>query len=72
MCISAAACRRFSTIWRKYSEELVNVAEDPAYLAIRLEMAERLLAWRAEHLDQSLALVELTEDGICGRVPSLI
>ncbi|MET0943008.1 MAG: alkaline phosphatase family protein [Mesorhizobium sp.] len=56
----------------KDSAELVNVAEDPAYLAIRLEMAERLLAWRAEHLDQSLALVELTEDGICGRVPSLI
>ena len=29
---------------------------DPAYRVARLEMAERLLAWRAEHLDQSLAL----------------
>ena len=43
--------------------ELVNCADDPAYQAVRLEYAERLLAWRAEHLDQSLALVELTERG---------
>jgi hypothetical protein len=27
-------------------------------------MAERLLAWRAEHLDQTLALKELTPDGV--------
>ena len=40
--------------------EMRNVADDPAYLAARLEIAERLLAWRAEHLDQSLALSELT------------
>ena len=43
--------------------ETLNVAADPAYAATRLEMAERLLAWRAEHLDQSLALAELTEGG---------
>ena len=44
-------------------DETRNVADDPAYRAARLEMAERLLAWRAEHLDQSLALSELTDDG---------
>jgi hypothetical protein len=26
-------------------------------------MAERLLSWRAEHLDQTLALTELTPNG---------
>ncbi|WP_346432842.1 sulfatase/phosphatase domain-containing protein [Breoghania sp.] len=31
--------------------ELVNLADDHAHAAIRIEMAERLLAWRAEHLD---------------------
>ena len=46
--------------------ELDNVADDPAYLRVRLEFAEKLLAWRAEHLDQSLALAELTEDGVVG------
>lgn len=49
-------------------DELTNVAADPAYLRVRLELAERLLAWRAEHLDQSLALAELTEDGVAGHV----
>ena len=48
--------------------ELTNVATDPAYLAKRLDFAERLLAWRAEHLDQSLALAELTEGGVVGYV----
>jgi arylsulfatase A-like enzyme len=51
--------------------ELNNVAEEPAYRAVRLECAEALLAWRAEHLDQSLALAELTEDGIAGQVTPL-
>lgn len=48
--------------------ETRNVAGDPAYRGERLEMAERLLAWRAEHLDQSLALAELTGDGVAGHV----
>ena len=43
---------------------LNNLAEDPASAAIRLEMAERLLRWRAEHLDQTLALTELTSTGV--------
>lgn len=46
---------------------LVNVAEDPACLEVRLEMAERLLSWRAEHLDQTLALTELTANGVIRR-----
>jgi arylsulfatase A-like enzyme len=46
--------------------ELDNLAGDPAFLPVRLEMAERLLAWRAEHLDQSLALSALTEHGVVG------
>ncbi|TIW17308.1 MAG: DUF4976 domain-containing protein, partial [Mesorhizobium sp.] len=48
--------------------ELNNVANDPAYLPVRLEFAEKMLAWRATHLDQSLALAELTEDGVAGCV----
>jgi arylsulfatase A-like enzyme len=43
--------------------ELVNRADDRAYRGVRLEYAERLLAWRAAHLDQSLALTALTEEG---------
>lgn len=46
--------------------ELTDLSRDPAHLATRLEMAERLLAWRARHLDQSLALSELTERGVAG------
>ena len=43
--------------------ELRNVAADPAYAGIRLDYAERLLALRARHLDQTLAYTELTEKG---------
>lgn len=46
--------------------ELANLAGDSAFLPVRLELAERLLAWRAEHLDQSLALSALTEKGVVG------
>jgi arylsulfatase A-like enzyme len=43
---------------------LRNLAGDPAHAGVRLEMAERLLSWRAEHLDQTLALQELTPEGV--------
>ncbi|MBX5197989.1 alkaline phosphatase family protein [Rhizobium sp. NZLR10] len=49
--------------------ELDNVAADPAYAAIRLEYAERLLSLRARHLDQTLAYTELTEKGPVTRRP---
>jgi arylsulfatase A-like enzyme len=52
--------------------ELSNVANDPAYLPARLEFAEKMLAWRARHLDQSLALAELTEDGVVGHVSKAV
>ena len=45
--------------------------DDPAFLPVRLELAERLLAWRAEHLDQSLALSALTEEGVVGAPAAL-
>ena len=53
---------------REDPAETRNVAEDPARRGAQLEMAERLLDWRAEHLDQSLALSELTGDGVAGHV----
>jgi arylsulfatase A-like enzyme len=43
--------------------ELNNLAADPAYTAIRLAYAEKLLSLRARHLDQTLAYTELTENG---------
>jgi arylsulfatase A-like enzyme len=51
--------------------ELNDVATDPAYLPVRLDLAERLLAWRAEHLDRSLTLAELTPNGVAGYVAPL-
>ncbi|MCO5064787.1 MAG: alkaline phosphatase family protein [Rhizobiaceae bacterium] len=47
-------------------DELVDRARDPALASLRLDFAEQLLSWRAEHLDQSLALSELTETGVAG------
>ncbi len=44
--------------------ETHNVAGDPAYQAIQLECAEALLSWRAEHLDRTLTMMVLTEDGV--------
>lgn len=51
--------------------ELKNLATSPAHLSTRLEFAERLLSWRAQHLDQSLALAELTDRGVVGHVAPL-
>lgn len=44
--------------------ELTNVADDPTYLGIRLQMAERLLAWRARHLDRRMTGLALTSEGL--------
>ncbi len=43
--------------------ELTNVAHDPAYAEARIAYAEKLLAWRARHLDRTLTGIELTENG---------
>ncbi len=50
-------------------DNLHNLAPDPAHAAARAEMAERLLSWRARHLDQTLALKELTPRGVVSRAP---
>lgn len=44
--------------------ELCNVADDPAYGGVRLAFAEKLLAWRARHLDRTLTGIELHPDGM--------
>jgi arylsulfatase A-like enzyme len=46
---------------------LNNLAGNPAYATQQLAMAERLLSWRARHLDQTLALKELTPAGVVSR-----
>lgn len=43
--------------------ELANRADDPACLAVRVEMAEKLLAWRSRHLDRRLTGLSLTPGG---------
>ena len=48
-------------------DNLVNLAGNTAYAAQQLVMAEKLLSWRARHLDQTLALKELTPQGVVTR-----
>lgn len=43
--------------------ETINLAEHESYQSIRLYLAEKLLRWRAQHLDQSLALTMVGDDG---------
>ncbi|WP_334174588.1 sulfatase-like hydrolase/transferase [Pseudoxanthobacter sp.] len=44
--------------------ETADVAGDPAFRAVRLEMAEKMLAWRARHLDRCLTGLEMTAAGV--------
>ncbi|NIA69829.1 alkaline phosphatase family protein [Pelagibius litoralis] len=44
-------------------DELRNLADDADYLAPRLAMAEKLLAWRSRYLDRRLTGIALTPDG---------
>ncbi|WP_282607884.1 alkaline phosphatase family protein [Pelagibius sp. Alg239-R121] len=46
--------------------ELNNVAEDSSYLLTRVSYAEKLLNWRARHLDRTLTGLALTPDGLRG------
>ena len=50
-------------------DNLRNLANDPAYASVRIEMAEKLLSWRSRHLDQTLALKELTPSGVVSAPP---
>ena len=43
--------------------ELHNLADDPGHLVVRLNMAEKLLAWRSHHLDRRLTGLSLTPGG---------
>ena len=43
--------------------ETNNVAGQTQYLSLQLDCAQQLLSWRAEHLDQTLALSALTDHG---------
>jgi arylsulfatase A-like enzyme len=45
-------------------DELIDRSDDPACAAIRLACAEKLLAWRARHLDRTLTGIELTPKGL--------
>lgn len=51
--------------------ETRDLSDDPACQTLRREMAERLLEWRAAHLDRSLSMVELTAHGAVGPDPRL-
>ena len=44
--------------------ECIDRAGDPALQGVRLAMAERMLAWRARHLDRRLTGLELTAGGV--------
>jgi arylsulfatase A-like enzyme len=47
--------------------EMVNLAQQPAYLPLVLEYAQKLLSWRMNHDEQTLTHIALTEDGVVSR-----
>ncbi|MFT5803294.1 MAG: arylsulfatase A-like enzyme [Candidatus Paceibacteria bacterium] len=52
---------------KKDPEELHNVANDPAYLSLVLEYAQKMLSWRMNHDEQTLTHLALTDDGVVAR-----
>jgi arylsulfatase A-like enzyme len=48
-------------------DELVNRAEDPAYQKIRLDHANKMLSWRMNHADRTLASRFITHRGVIER-----
>lgn len=54
-------------------QETTNVAGSSEYQSVQLDCAQELLSWRAQHLDQTLALKALTKDGVISdtRTPAL-
>lgn len=48
-------------------QEKNNVVELPEYQSVRITMAEALLEWRAAHLDKTLSLSVLTDNGVVSR-----
>lgn len=51
-------------------DETNNVAGQAQYQSLQLDCAEQLLSWRAEHLDQTLALSALTAEGAVSKTRS--
>ena len=47
--------------------ELHNLADDPAYAALVLQYAQKLLSWRMIHAEQTLTHLALTDDGVVAR-----
>ncbi|MBX6320383.1 MAG: sulfatase-like hydrolase/transferase, partial [Rhodospirillaceae bacterium] len=47
--------------------ETRNLADEPACAAVALDCARRLLSWRMEHVDRTLANLMLTENGVFER-----
>ncbi len=47
--------------------ELNNLADDPDYLPIVLEYAQKLLNWRMNHDERALTHIQLTPDGVVKR-----
>jgi len=44
--------------------EVTNLADNQNFHGVRMRLAEKLLSWRVRHLDQRLALMELTPQGV--------
>ncbi|XOV88190.1 MAG: alkaline phosphatase family protein [Pseudomonadota bacterium] len=47
--------------------ELVNRANDPAYLPAVLHYAQKMISWRMNHDEQTLTHLALTDDGVVAR-----
>ena len=51
----------------KDPHEMANRANDPAYLPLVLDYAQKLLSWRMNHDEQTLTHIALTDDGPIAR-----
>ena len=52
---------------RKDPGEFLNQAENPDYLPLVLEYAQKMLSWRMNHDEQTLTHLALTDDGVVSR-----
>ena len=51
-------------------QEFNNLATDPAYMPVLLEMTQKMLSWRMNHDEQTLTHISLTDRGPVERVSS--
>ncbi len=52
---------------QKDPNEFINEAENPAYLPLVLEYAQKMLSWRMNHDEQTLTHLALTNKGVISR-----